>query len=146
MGIPGSKLHHLVQSALPKHLCICSAWLGKKSQATSPETAASGTEGGVDQNDKSLCHGLHQLCQLLQGCSLLTCIYRGGYNDKGSVEDYQLSSEMLSSEWKTMKIPMAEIMHGNWWKKGSWRPGKEDGTCLRKEGTRTPSFQMLVPD
>jgi hypothetical protein len=37
-----------------------------------------------------------------------------------------------------MKIPMAEIMRGNCWKKGWWRPGTEDGTCLRKEGTRTP--------
>ena len=26
-----------------------------------------------------------------------------------------------------MKIPMAEIMHENWWKKGWWRNGKEDG-------------------
>ena len=41
MGIPGSKLHRLVQGALAEHL-------GKKIQATSPETAASGTEAGVD--------------------------------------------------------------------------------------------------
>jgi hypothetical protein len=54
MGIPGSKLHRPVQGALPEHLCIRSALLGEKTQATSPET-------GVDQNDQSLCHGLHQL-------------------------------------------------------------------------------------
>ena len=48
MGIPGSKLHRLVQGALPEHLCIRSAWLGKKTQATSPETAANGTEAGVE--------------------------------------------------------------------------------------------------
>jgi Reverse transcriptase (RNA-dependent DNA polymerase). len=41
--IPGSKLHRPVQGALPEHLYICSAWLGKKTQATSPETAASST-------------------------------------------------------------------------------------------------------
>ena len=34
------------------------SWQGKKT-ATSPETAACGTDAGVDQNDESLCHGLH---------------------------------------------------------------------------------------
>jgi hypothetical protein len=43
-----------------------------------------------------------------------------------------------------MKIAMGEIMHGNWRKKGWWRHGKEDGTCLRKEGTRMPSFRTSV--
>jgi hypothetical protein len=61
MGLQGSKLHHPVQSALPEHLCIHSAWLGENTQKMSPETAASGTEAGVDQNDESLSHGLHRL-------------------------------------------------------------------------------------
>ena len=33
----------------------------RRTQATSPETAASGTEAGMDYNDESLCHGLHRL-------------------------------------------------------------------------------------
>jgi hypothetical protein len=43
-------------------------------------------------------------------CSLLTRTYRGRYTDTGSVEDDQLSSEMQSSEYKTMKISMAELV------------------------------------
>jgi hypothetical protein len=95
MGIPGSKLRHPVQGALPEHLCIRSAWLDEKTRATSPETTASGTEAGVDQNDEKLTpRPPPTVCQLSQECSLLTCTYRGGYIDTGSVEDYQLPSEM----------------------------------------------------
>ena len=67
MGITGSKLHRPVQGALPEHLCIRSAWLGKNTQATSLETAASGTEAGVNQNAESLCHGLHRSASCCRG-------------------------------------------------------------------------------
>ena len=49
MRIPGSKLHRPVQGALPEYLCLRSTWLGKKTQKTSQETAASGIDVGVDQ-------------------------------------------------------------------------------------------------
>ena len=39
--------------ALPEHLCIRNAWLGKKTQTTSPETAANDTEAGVDRTTKA---------------------------------------------------------------------------------------------
>ena len=50
------------------------------------------------------------------------------------------ASVAAPSEQKTMKIPTAEIMRGKKWKKGWWKHDREDGTCLRKEATRTPSF------
>jgi hypothetical protein len=32
-----------------------------------------------------------------------------------------------------MKIPMAEIIRGNWWKKGWWRPGKYMGPVSERK-------------
>ena len=59
LGIPGSKLDCPIQNALPEHLCIHSIWLGEKTQVTPPETDASGTEAGVDQNEESIHHSFH---------------------------------------------------------------------------------------
>ena len=61
LRVPGCKRHRLAQGTLPEFLCICRAWLGENTQATSPETAASGTGAGADQTDESLCHGLRRL-------------------------------------------------------------------------------------
>jgi hypothetical protein len=74
------------------------------------------------------------------------CKYRSEATLYTSRSERVCTFDVIVPSGVAMKISMAEIMSVSWWKNGWWKHDRENGSCLRKEDTRTPSFRALVPN